>query len=339
MNITESKKLSLYSTTVLCFFVYVLSISAAAWGSDVNQLHGNHFSDPTKQVDMSEEWVNQPLVKNKKGLIINLDQQIYRLLSPVIRTYAQERDLELSVIDSTCGNSFGMLRQKMVDIGGLCCPPGALDRLPGLRFHTLGITPIGIIVHPDNPIDSITVEEARKIFTGEISRWSELKTPDGSPGPDADIKPVGRLHCKTRPGHWRLLLDNENLFSEKLHEVRNIPDMVSQVAAGPYAVGHVSAWLAKDHYKDIGSTKSLKIDGYPPEDLDALLNGKYPFYKTFSITTWEVSHIENPDAGKLAQFILEKVESLDKSEIIIPSSRLRKGGWRFSGSELVGEPR
>jgi hypothetical protein len=292
---------------------------------------------------MPAGWEKQPVNHDVSisniDIAVNLDQQMYRILAPITEEFAKERGLKIAIIDSTCGNSSGMLRRKMVDIGGFCCAPGRTDRLPGLRFHTSGIAPVALFVHPDNPIDNITLEQARKIFMGEISRWSELKTPDGRPGPDAMIKPIGRLHCKTRPGHWRLLLDNEDLFSPRMFEVGNIPDMVLQVASAPHAIGHETAWLATEYYKNKGRVKTLKIDGHAPEDLDALLTGKYPIYKTFNLTTWEGKEVENANARELVAYIIKQCEGLDSSYGIIPSSRLKKAGWKFKDMELVVEPR
>ncbi len=54
--------------------------------------------------------------------------------------------------------------------------PGATDRLPGVRFHTLGIAAIAFLVHPQNPIDNISTEQVRRIFKGEIYDRFELGT-------------------------------------------------------------------------------------------------------------------------------------------------------------------
>jgi signal transduction histidine kinase len=66
-----------------------------------------------------------------------------------------------------------MLSRKAADIGAFCCAPGITDRLPGLRFHTLGIAAVVLLVHPDNPVDNISIGQAREIFMGETIRWSE----------------------------------------------------------------------------------------------------------------------------------------------------------------------
>ncbi len=342
------KKISAKKKTYWIPFLFCFTFLLIFWTTVHSEqplskgLRGPAFSDPAKQVKMPDGWEKQSVKYDPSlgnvDLAVNLDQQMYRILTPVIKKYAEKHGLKIAITDSTCGNSAGMLRRKKIDIGAFCCAPAAMDRLPGLRFYTTGIAPVAIFVHPDNPIDSITLDEARKIFMGEISYWSELKTPDGRPGPDEMIKVLGRLHCKTRPGHWRLLLDNEDLFSPRMIEVGTIPDMVLQVASSRNAIGHETAWLATGHYKEKGRVKTLKINGYAPEDLDAMLAGSYPIYKTFSITTWAGKELENPHAEEFTKFLIKQVEGLDARYGIIPSPSLKKAGWKFTGNELTGEP-
>jgi hypothetical protein len=37
-------------------------------------------------------------------------------------------------------------------------------------------------------------------------------------------------------------------------------------------------------------------------------------------------------------YLLKEVENLDKKFNLVPSSRLRKAGWKFKDDELVGAP-
>lgn len=43
-----------------------------------------------------------------------------------------------------------------------------------LSHQALAIDGIAVIVNPNNPINDLTLEEVRQIFTGEIKNWSEL---------------------------------------------------------------------------------------------------------------------------------------------------------------------
>jgi ABC-type phosphate transport system substrate-binding protein len=329
------------SFLLFCFVLFVLLLSDA--GSDLlsERLGGEAFSDPSEIQEMDDDWQKKGIVYNTADgdadLVISLDQQMFPALKPLINKYAEEHNLKVVIKEGTCGITAGMLSRKAVDIGGYCCPPDKTDRLPGLRFHTIGIASIALIVHPYNPVEDITLNEARHVFMGDIHRWSELIPEESGDRYAFPIQVIGRLHCKLRPGHWRLLLDNEDLFSAELQEVGAIPDMISQVSSIKGSIGYETVWMIR-RFSERGKVKVLNLDGHAPDDASALIAGDYPLYRVFSITTWEGESTGNPHARKLVDYILSSVEHLDSRYNLIPASRLREAGWRFKGDELVGEP-
>lgn len=304
-------------------------------------LKGPPFIYPGQTFEMPAEWVKKPISyekwADKADVSVTLEQDVYQMILPLIQKYAKQRGLTIDVKEGTCGISAGMLARKVVDIGGFCCPPGKEDRLPGLSFHTLGIVSKAFLVHPENPADSVSAMELRDIFQGKLYRWSQLKTRNGNPGPQWVIRPIGRLHCPLRPGHWRLLLDNPDLFSPRLYEVGSIPDMIAQVSSNKGAIGWEVLGMV-DHYKNVGKVKPLRIDGYSPTDGNAIATKRYPFYRTYNITTWEGKNVENPRARALVDYLLKEVHSLGPEFGFVPASKLSKAGWKFKGDELIGEP-
>lgn len=303
-------------------------------------LIGPAFSNPDYIQSMPPGWEKKPVKHIEKvDIAVTLDQQMYPALLPVIQKYAKEHNLKISVAEGNCGMSTGRITRKEVDIAGVCCPPDATDRMPGLKYHTLGIVPLLIFVHPDNPIDDVSFEEVQQIFQGEIIRWSELKAVGKNKLADQPIQLVTRLHCKLRPGHWRLLLDREDLFSPVSMEVGAIQDMVNQVASNQRAIGFETLWEALYRYKEKGGVKPLKINGYSPLEPANLISLKYPLYHAYSITTWETEGVSNSEAKKLTEHLLKEVERLDSKFGIIPSSRLKQAGWKFKNGELIGEPK
>ncbi|MDP3296351.1 MAG: substrate-binding domain-containing protein [Thermodesulfovibrionia bacterium] len=321
----------------------ILSAVTFAQQDTLKGLRGPAFSDPSKIQEMPEEWGKQPIKYEASAgdadIAIALDQQMYPALSPFIREYAKSHNLKIAINEGTCGITTGMLSRKTADIGGVCCPPDVTDRFRGLQYHTIGIMSLVIIVHPDNPIDNITFEQAQKIFQGEITRWSELKTADGKKGPDTPIQVITRLHCKIRPGHWRLLLDNEELFTPGITDVGAIPDMIFQVAANQRAIGNELVSMVYQYEKNKGKVKILKINGYNPLELSNLLSLKYPLYHVYSLTTWEEKWVANPKAKKLVDYLMQEVELQGSKLYLVPVSQLKKAGWKFKGNELIGEPR
>ncbi len=326
---------------IIAAIILIFGTPAFADHDLMEGIDGPAFTDPSEISEMPKEWIAKPIkydsINSDAEIVVTLDQHLYPSLLPIIKNYAANNKMKISINEGTCGISAGMLSRKEADIGGYCCPPGLTDRLPGLQFHTLGISSLALLKHPDNPVDNVTIEEARKIFTGDIFRWSELKTPTGEEGPNLPVQPIGRLHCKLRPGHWRLLLGNENLFSTTLQEVGAIPDMIYKVATNQRAIGYEVLWNIT-RYKERGIVTPLKINGHTPYDQEHIISGDYPLYRVYNLTTWEGAGVAHLGAQKLVAHIIQHIEKAGAKNNIISPSRLKQAGWKFRDTQLIGEP-
>lgn len=294
------------------------------------------FSATGETVAMPQAWRDAPVDYAEKDrgfdLVISLGQQTYPALHKVIGKFAEKSNLKIKVHQGSCGISAGRLVRKKVDIGAFCCPPGKTDRLPGLRFHTVGIAPIALVTNKANPIDNVSLAQARDIFRGKHRHWDELLS--GREFGGKRVSPVGRLHCKARPGHWHALLGGEREFSPSLFEVGVIPDMLAQIQDKADAIGYETAYMIK-HYK-ADKAKTISIDGMDPMNLDNLRTGKYPMYRAYSLTTWDNNKPEL--SRKLIDFVTGYIEEHHGKFGFIPKSRLVAAGWQFTGEELTGAP-
>ncbi len=327
---------------VLLLTTFLFAASAASAHESQTGLRDHAFTDPSRHFPMPDDWTTKPITyENGTGqadLVIVMDQDIYFTLLPIIEKFGKDNNIKIVVKEGTCGIAAGMLGRKSADMGGFCCPPGAEDRLPGLRFHTMGIVAKSFFVHPDNPVDRVSSSQLQKIYQGKIYNWSQLTTAQGRRGPDLKIKAVARLHCQRRPGHWRKLLDSDKDFSPRISEVGSIPDMIAQVAASKNAIGWEVLTMVEKN-KDKGAVKPVSIDGFRPNDSSVLVSLKYPYYRTYNLTTWEGKGLENKHAGKLVDYMMREFDKLDPDRFgFVSASRLRKAGWKFSGNELIGEP-
>ncbi len=325
-------------TTMLALLVLLSSSAGRAAAENVAR---EAFSDPDYVLDMSESWKRQPIQHKssigKADIVVHFNRQVHLALRPLVKQFEKENNLKIVVARGTCGLTSGRLKKKQIDIGTYCCPAGESDRLPGLEFHTLGLMSLAILVHPENAIDNITIEQARQIFRGEIHRWSDLKDSQGRPGMNAPIQVIARRHCKKRPGHWKLLLPESDDFSPKLQEVGAIPDMIYLVASNPAAIGYEVMQMVRE-LKEKGEVRALKIDGLSPEVASSLVSLQYPLYRTFGLTLWNTAETRNPHAERLLAYLLERIETVDPAHGIVPVSHLRQAGWKFKGNELIGEP-
>jgi ABC-type phosphate transport system substrate-binding protein len=309
------------------------SLSASTSASSVD------FGNPDDSMEMEDSWVNKPVAHEDKAgdadLVVTLGQQTYPALKDFIEDYARTHQLKIVTEPGSCGVTAKKLRRKMVDIGAYCCPPGKTDRLPGVVFHTIGVAPIALVTRPDNPVDNLSLEQAREIFAGKVIRWSEVSS---GPGILADLKiqPVARLHCKKRPGHWKGLLENQDLFGPNVHEVGVIPDMITNVAKEQGTIGYETLYML-DVYREQGQLKVLTVDGMNPADLGKMVDASYPVYRTYSLATWADDN-HSKQAMALVNAIRQHVETNSKKYGIVPVVKLREAGWKFRGDELVGEP-
>ncbi len=334
--------LFLFTIVFAGFFSFsLLSVSSSFAFEDNVVLHGKPFTNPFEGAMMDEMWLSKKITyeswAENAALAVTLDQHLYPVLLPLIKTFAQKKNMDIAVREGTCGISAGMISRKSVDIAGFCCPPGKEDRFPGVKFHTIGIASLGILVNAKNPVDNLSIDEARSIFQGKIYTWSELKTPAGEKGPDRIIRTIGRLHCKARPGHWRLILDNSTLYSSRMLEVGTIPDMLSKVSSIKDSIGFEVLWNI-ERYQKTDSVKFLKINGFSPDNPEHLISGQYPFYRVYNLTTWERKELQNQTAQTLVDNLMDAVQDIDYKHGIIPASHIRNAGWKFKKNELIGAP-
>lgn len=317
----------------------VMAGTATTRPAPPEELGGRPFSDPAAVMPMPDSWRRRGITRptsEKVDLALAFDQQIYPALLPFVRQFAAEHNVKIAVEQGTCGLSNGAMAGKTADVGAFCCPPAITDRFPGLRYHNIGIAAVAIIVHPSNPIDSLTMDEARRLFGGAVTSWADLPMA-GLKSDNADtVRVVTRLHCKLRPGDWRMLLGTDDFTAAAL-DVPAIADMVEQVAARPTAVGYETLWHAA-RYSRRNPVKTVRLDGYDPADNEALAAGNYPLYRVFSVSSWTDTPANTPLADQLVEYLKSRAGDIDPMFGIVPASRLRRAGWRFDGDELVGEP-
>ena len=74
------------------------------------------------------------------------------------------------------GSAAGLLNLAagVTDLAASCLPPEA-DNIPAnLRFTPVTQDALVFIVHPDNPVKGITMDQARAVFSGRVVNWQEL---------------------------------------------------------------------------------------------------------------------------------------------------------------------
>ena len=143
----------------------------------------------------------------------------------------------------------------------------------GLVGTVLAYDGIAVIVNPANTVQDLGIETIAKIYTGEITNWSEVG------GADAEIVLVGReAGSGTRSGFEEL---TETVDKCKYRqELTSTGDVITAVAQNPDAIGYASLASVKD------SVKALKVAGVTPSE-ETVKDGTYLIQRPFVLVTKE----------------------------------------------------
>ena len=137
-----------------------------------------------------------------------------------------------------------------------------------LRGVTIAKDAIAVIVNAGNPVQDLSLEQVRAVFSGKVKNWNDLG------GPPRPIVLVSREEGSgTRESFQKYLMGKEESSLDSL--VQDSNGAIRQVVSSdPHAIGYISLGLVND------KVKSLKISGIEPT-LAHIETGKYTFVRPF----------------------------------------------------------
>ena len=186
---------------------------------------------------------------------------------------AQNGGVTVNYNPTGSGSGITAVQEGTCDIGLSSRALKDEEKSAGLKETVLAYDGIAIIVHPDNPVSDLSVEQIAKLYTGEITNWSEVG------GADAEIVLVGReAGSGTRSGFEEL---TETVDKCKYRqELTSTGDVITAVAQNPDAIGYASLASVKD------SVKALKVAGVTPTE-ETVKDGTYLIQRPFVLVTKE----------------------------------------------------
>lgn len=126
---------------------------------------------------------------------------------------------------------------------------------------------ITVYVHPDNPVEELTLEELRGIFDGSITNWSEVG------GPDRGIVLYGRENSSGTYDYFKEQVLDKGDFATNTSSLPGTAAVVNAVGKDPEGIGYGGAAYSS-------GVKVVKLAGEDGEALDPSLenvtSGRYP---------------------------------------------------------------
>jgi phosphate transport system substrate-binding protein len=238
---------------------------------------------------------------NKTGVIIAGSTSVQPFIEKVAEHF-MEKNPDITVNVQGGGSTAGVqaTMNGTCDIGASSRNLKPSER--GLKVILIALDGIAIIVHKNNPIEDLTIEQVRRIFNREISNWQDLG------GLDKEIIPVTREEGSgTRASFEEMIMGEEAISDACL--VQDSNGAVREIiATTPQGVGYISVGLVDER------EKALAIDGVRPT-LANLITEKYRFARPFLLLLREEPA---GDCGKFIEYVLsaEGQEILGNSGLI-----------------------
>lgn len=185
-----------------------------------------------------------------------------------------------------------------------CCDIGLSSRnlkdeekADGLTETVLAYDGIAMIVHPENPVSDLTLEQIAAIYTGEITNWNEVG------GSDGEIVLIGReAGSGTRDG-FESITGTEDACKYR-QELTSTGDVITTVAGNPNAIGYASLASVKN------SVKAISVGGVAPSEA-TIKDGSYAVQRPFVLVTKT-----DAELSETAKKFFDYITSADANEII-----------------------
>lgn len=171
------------------------------------------------------------------------------------------------------------------------------EKADGLTETILAYDGIAMIVHPENPVSDLTLEQIAAIYTGEITNWNEVG------GSDSEIVLIGReAGSGTRDG-FESITGTEDACKYR-QELTSTGDVITTVAGNPNAIGYASLASVKN------SVKAISVGGVAPSEA-TIKDGSYAVQRPFVLVTKT-----DAELSETAKKFFDYITSADANEII-----------------------
>ena len=155
-------------------------------------------------------------------------------------------------------------------------------------------------VHKDNPVENLTQEQVKKIYSGEITNWKEVG------GRDEEIIAFQRNEGSGSQSRLIRFMDGTPIMEAPTEQVNDlmsgIIDQVSDYKNKTNSIGFSFRYYMEGIIKN-PNVKILKIDGIEP-NIENIREEKYPITGALYAVTYNDNNNEN--VQKLLDWILSK---------------------------------
>ena len=209
----------------------------------------------------------------------------------------QNKDVTVTYDPTGSGTGIESASNGSCDIG--LSSRALKDTETGLVGTTVALDGIAVIVNANCGVDDLSVEQISKIYTGEITNWSEVG------GADLEIACIGRESGSGTRDGFESITDTKDkcVLSQELTSTGAV---ISAVASSENAIGYASLSAVEGQ----SGIKALTVNGVACTE-ETVKDGSYEIQRPFVMVTKEGAEL-----SEVAQAFFDFATSADAADLI-----------------------
>ena len=263
---------------------------------------GNQTDNNSRSNDNGGDASDTPAASVSGTVSTDGSTSMEKVIGALSESYmAANKDVTVNYNPTGSGAGITAVQEGTCDIGLSSRALKDEEKAAGLKETVLAYDGIAIIVHPDNPVSDLSIEQIAKLYTGEITNWKDVG------GSDAEVVLIGREAASgTRDGFESITGTKDKC--QYRQELTSTGDVITAVSQNPDAIGYASLAAIKD------SVKALSVNGVTPSET-TVKDGSYQVQRPFVLVT-----VEGKTLSAAAQSFFDYATSADAADIIAKAS-------------------
>lgn len=214
---------------------------------------------------MSFRW--QSTKEGRQALLIAGASAMFWLNQELAKEFIKSNP-SIDVVVEKGGSLPGLiaLKRGAIDLAAMDRDLTVAEDDLGTRNFLIARSNVTIVVNKKSPIKSLSSEQIRALFAGDMTNWKQAG------GPDAPVHVISRTRGSTARQFVEDVVLSGSDITVAAREVQKAGQLIEQVAADPYAIGYLTL---KD--KELGGEVAyLAVDGVAASRA-TILSGRYPY--------------------------------------------------------------
>lgn len=223
-------------------------------------------------------------------------------MSEMAKAYEVKTGIKITLKGGGATKGIRKVASREIDLGGSCRQilenPNTLSSHPKERrvqMDPVAWDALAVLVHKSNPVNNISFDQLRKIYTGRITNWKQL---GGRNAPIELYVRKGKISGVGRTIRELIFYDYDQEFtSPRIHVERSsgpIEKAIQKDAVNGISISGISSARRRN-------VKLLNLEGHKPS-YENIKNGSYLLYRPLFLVT-HLRSLNNPEIYKFSAFV------------------------------------